>query len=152
MKRRLLLIIVTVFVSISLIACGNETNNSNSETDNSEVADSKSTTNNSDKDETASTSGAGVNGDLPEGGTSIIPINSDSVEHMTPVDTVGGDDEMIALQPCYDPLFVQSNEGIRYYLAESLEPIEDDGMHYQMNQVTREYDAEAKVCSSILYY
>lgn len=67
-----------------------------------------------------------------EGGTFIIPINSDSVKNMTPINTLGSDDQMIAFQPCFDPLFVQSNEGIRYYLAKSIEQINDEGTKFKM--------------------
>ena len=34
--------------------------------------------------------------------------------------------------PCYDPLFIVNKDETRWYLAESLEAVADDGCHYQM--------------------
>lgn len=133
MRKKLILAFIALSLGLTACSGGKESsdiseNAGEATTEATEMADDKT----EESSESENLTGGGADGTLPMGGTFIIPINSDSVENMTPIDAVGGDDEMIAFQPAYDPLFVQSNDGIRFYLAESIEPVTDDGMHFQM--------------------
>lgn len=67
-----------------------------------------------------------------EGGTFIVPINSNSLTSLTPYSIYGSDDGQMAAEPCYDSLFIVSSTGTRWYLAESMEPTSDDGCHWEM--------------------
>ena len=67
-----------------------------------------------------------------DGGTFIVPINSDSVTWINPFNAYGSDDQLIAFSPCFDPLFIVNKDETRWYLAESLEPTAEDGCHYQL--------------------
>lgn len=66
------------------------------------------------------------------GGTFVVPINTNSIESLTPFDVYGSDDLLMASAPCFDPLYVVTSEGTRWYLADSIEPTSDDGCHYEM--------------------
>lgn len=142
--KKLLVLLMVLSISLTLFACGNSS--------------TETTTEVADKDDKSThtsevTTGGGVDESLPMGGTFIIPINSDSVENMTPIDAVGGDDEMVAFQPCYDPLFVQGNDGIRFYLAESIDPTVDDGVHYQLKlrDNLKWHDGEAITADDVIF-
>ena len=67
-----------------------------------------------------------------EGGTFIVPINSNSLTSLTPYSIYGSDDGQMAAEPCYDSLFIVSSTGTRWYLAESLTATADDGCHWEM--------------------
>ena len=66
------------------------------------------------------------------GGTFIVPVNADTTNCLTPYDAYGADDRLMTYGPCYDPLFIVNKDETRWYLAESLEAVADDGCHYQM--------------------
>lgn len=66
------------------------------------------------------------------GGTFIVPVNTNSIASLTPYNVYGSDDLLIASAPAFDPLFIITGEGTRWYLADSLEPTSDDGMHYNL--------------------
>lgn len=66
------------------------------------------------------------------GGTFVLPINTNSVASLTPYNVYGADDLLMASAPCFDPLYVVTKDGTRWYLAESLEPTAEDGCHYEM--------------------
>ncbi|MDO4265475.1 MAG: ABC transporter substrate-binding protein [Eubacteriales bacterium] len=62
----------------------------------------------------------------------ILPINTNTVASITPYNVYGSDDLLIASAPAFDPLFVITKDGTRWYLADSLEQTADDGCHYQL--------------------
>lgn len=67
-----------------------------------------------------------------DGGTFVVPVNTNSIASLTPYNVYGSDDLLIASAPCFDPLFIVTAEGTRWYLADSLEATSDDGMHYNL--------------------
>ena len=61
-----------------------------------------------------------------------MPVNTNSIASLTPYNVYGSDDLLIASAPCFDPLYIITADGTRWYLADSMEPTSDDGMHYEM--------------------
>ncbi|MDO4265476.1 MAG: ABC transporter substrate-binding protein [Eubacteriales bacterium] len=62
----------------------------------------------------------------------ILPINTNTIPSLTPYNVYGNDDRLIATAPAFDPLFIITKDGTRWYLADSLEQTADDGCHYQL--------------------
>lgn len=84
-------------------------------------------------DSGSSSSGTSTSADASvDGGTFIVPVNTNSIASLTPYNVYGSDDLLIASAPCFDPLYIITAEGTRWYLADSLELTADDGMHYEL--------------------
>ncbi|MBQ2651042.1 MAG: ABC transporter substrate-binding protein [Clostridia bacterium] len=124
MTKRILAFLMAMIMMLSMVACGSEpaeegkTEEKPSETQKEETKEEQ-------KEEEKPTG-------PKEGGTFIVPINSNSLTSLTPYSIYGSDDGQMAAEPCYDSLFIVSSTGTRWYLAESLEPTADDGCHWQM--------------------
>lgn len=110
MKKKLVSVLLVAAMAASmLLGCGNK-------------ADSGS-----------SSSGTSTSADASvDGGTFVVPVNTNSIASLTPYNVYGSDDLLIASAPCFDPLYIVTAEGTRWYLADSMEPTSDDGMHYEM--------------------
>ena len=83
-------------------------------------------------DSGSSSSGTSTSADASDGGTFVVPVNTNSIASLTPYNVYGSDDLLIASAPCFDPLYIITADGTRWYLADSMEPTSDDGMHYEM--------------------
>lgn len=83
-------------------------------------------------DSGSSSSGTSTSADASDGGTFVVPVNTNSIASLTPYNVYGSDDLLIASAPCFDPLYIITAAGTRWYLADSMEPTSDDGMHYEM--------------------
>lgn len=83
-------------------------------------------------DSGSSSSGTSTSADASDGGTFVVPVNTNSIASLTPYNVYGSDDLLIASAPCFDPLYIITAAGTRWYLADSMEPTSDDGMHYKM--------------------
>lgn len=109
MKKKLVsVLLVAVMAASMLLGCGSK-------------ADSGS-----------SSSGTSTSADASDGGTFVVPVNTNSIASLTPYNVYGSDDLLIASAPCFDPLYIITAAGTRWYLADSMEPTSDDGMHYEM--------------------
>ena len=87
----------------------------------------------SKSDSGSSSSGTSTSADASvDGGTFVVPVNTNSIASLTPYNVYGSDDLLIASAPCFDPLYIVTAEGTRWYLADSMEPTSDDGMHYEL--------------------
>jgi peptide/nickel transport system substrate-binding protein len=88
-----------------------------------------------------------------EGGTFIVPINTNSIVSLTPYNIYGSDDLQMAAAPCYDPLFIVSTTGTRWYLANSLEVVSEDGCYYELtlNEGMTWHDGEAITAEDVVY-
>lgn len=83
-------------------------------------------------DSGSSSSGTSTSADASDGGIFVVPVNTNSIASLTPYNVYGSDDLLIASAPCFDPLYIITADGTRWYLADSMEPTSDDGMHYEM--------------------
>ena len=83
-------------------------------------------------DSGSSSSGTSTSADASDGGTFVVLVNTNSIASLTPYNVYGSDDLLIASAPCFDPLYIITADGTRWYLADSMEPTSDDGMHYEM--------------------
>lgn len=83
-------------------------------------------------DSGSSSSGTSTSADASDGGTFVVPVNTNSIASLTPYNVYGSDDLLIASAPCFDPLYIITADGTRWYLADSIEPTSDDGMHYEL--------------------
>lgn len=83
-------------------------------------------------DSGSSSSGTSTSAGASDGGTFVVPVNTNSIASLTPYNVYGSDDLLIASAPCFDPLYIITADGTRWYLADSMEPTSDDGMHYEM--------------------
>lgn len=129
MKKRVLSMLLVVAMSVSLFAgCGGSKTDENAATNNEE------------------TESAG-------GGTFVVPINATSITSLTPYSIYGSDDGQMAAAPCFDPLYVITGTGTRWYLAKSMEPTSDDGCHYEMklNDGMKWHDGEAITADDVVY-
>ncbi len=86
----------------------------------------------SKSDSGSSSSGTSSSADASDGGTFVVPVNTNSIASLTPYNVYGSDDLLIASAPCFDPLYIITADGTRWYLADSIEPTSDDGMHYEL--------------------
>lgn len=107
MKKRLVAVLLTLAMAVSMVACGGS----------------------SKTDDTAKTENTSTE---EGGGTFVVPINATSIKSLTPYDVYGSDDSQMAAAPCFDPLYIVTKDETRWYLAESIEPTSDDGCHYQL--------------------
>lgn len=109
MKKKLVsVLLVAVMAASMLLGCGSKT------------------------DSGSSSSGTSTSADASDGGTFVVPVNTNSIASLTPYNVYGSDDLLIASAPCFDPLYIITAAGTRWYLADSMEPTSDDGMHYEM--------------------
>lgn len=108
MKKRLVAVLLTLAMSVSLLACGGG------------------------NDKTEETSKTETETEEAGGGTFVVPINATSIKSLTPYSIYGSDDGQMAAAPCFDPLYIVTKDETRWYLAESLEPTADDGCHYEL--------------------
>lgn len=91
-----------------------------------------------------------VVGQKVDGGTFTYPIESDVSSLNIWYET--GDEGFTMLKPIYDPLFVTSSTGIRYYLAESCD-ISDDGLTIQvrLNKNAKWHDGEPITADDLIF-
>ena len=108
MKKRLVAVLLTLAMSVSLLACGGG------------------------NDKTEETSKTETETEEAGGGTFVVPINATSITSLTPYSIYGSDDGQMAAAPCFDPLYIVTKDETRWYLAESIEPTADDGCHYEL--------------------
>lgn len=129
MKKRLVAVLLTLAMSVSMIACGGG------------ESKTEETTKTEDTEPEAG------------GGTFVVPINTNSITSLTPYSIYGSDDGQMAASPCYDPLFIVSSTGTRWYLAKSLEATSDDGCHYEMklNEGMTWHDGEPITADDVVY-
>ena len=107
MKKRIVSVLLVAAMAVGmLMGCGSKSNSGSD-----------------------SSSGTSTSAD---GGTFVVPVNTNSIASLTPYNVYGSDDLLIASAPCFDPLFIVTAEGTRWYLADSLEATSDDGMHYNL--------------------
>ena len=110
MKRKLISMMLAVAMVASMaVGCGSKSEDTGTSTDKTAEASTES-----------------------KGGTFVVPITGNGITSPTPYAPYGSDDWLMASAPCFDPLFIVSNEGTRWYLAKSVDPTSDDGCHYQM--------------------
>ena len=131
MKRKLISMLLAVAMVASMaVGCGNK---------------SDSSENDSDKTTEASTQS--------EGGTFVVPITGNGITSPTPYAPYGSDDWLMASAPCFDPLFIVSKNGTRWYLAKSVDPTSDDGCHSQMklNEGMTWHDGEPITVDDVIY-
>ena len=128
MKKRLVAVLLTMAMALSMVACGGN-----------------SKTNETAKTESATTQEGG--------GTFVVPINATSISSLTPYDVYGSDDLNMAAAPCFDPLYIITKDETRWYLAESIEPTADDGCHYQLKlkDGIKWHDGEALNADDVVY-
>lgn len=128
MKKRILAFLMAASMLVSMAACGNSTPAESTPADkpaeSTPATPAESTTPAAPAETTTS--------EPAEGGTFIVPINTNSLTSLTPYSIYGSDDGQMAAEPCYDSLFIVSSSGTRWYLAESMEPTSDDGCHWEM--------------------
>ncbi len=109
MKKRLVSVMLVAAMAVSMLfGCGSKS------------------------DSGSSSSGTSTSADASDGGTFVVPVNTNSIASLTPYNVYGSDDLLIASAPCFDPLYIITADGTRWYLADSMEPTSDDGMHYEM--------------------
>ncbi|MEG2017271.1 MAG: ABC transporter substrate-binding protein [Clostridium sp.] len=91
-----------------------------------------------------------VVGQKVDGGTFIYPIESDVSSLNIWYET--GDEGFTMLKPIYDPLFITSATGTRYYLAESYE-VSDDGLSIlvKLRQNAKWHDGEAITADDLIF-
>lgn len=128
MKKRLVSVLLTLAMAFSLVACGGSSSETTEETTETETTEEG-------------------------GGTFIVPINATSFSPLTPYSIYGSDDGQMQASPCFDPLFIVSSSGTRWYLAESLEATADDGCHFEMklNEGMTWHDGEAITADDVVY-
>ena len=127
MKKRILAFLMAATMLVSMAACGNS---APTESKPAETKPAESTT--ATAPSTTTTTTETTTSGPKEGGTFIVPINSNSLTSLTPYSIYGSDDGQMAAEPCFDSLFIVSSTGTRWYLAESMEPTADDGCHWEM--------------------
>ena len=107
MKKRILAIFLASFMAVGLIAgCGGKSEEKTTDT----------------KEETQKEE---ATGEKIEGGSIVRAMPTDISSLNILYET--GDEGMTMLKPVYDPLYIVSKDGVRYYLAESHE-VSDDGL------------------------
>ncbi len=128
MKKRLVAVLFTLAMAVSMVACGGS----------------------SKTDDTAKTENTSTE---EGGGTFVVPINATSIKSLTPYDVYGSDDGQMAAAPCFDPLYIVSSTGTRWYLADSMEPTSDDGCHYELKlkDGIKWHDGEALTADDVVY-
>lgn len=124
MKKRLISVLLTLAMTISLVACGNTS------------GDMKNT-------ETIEEGG----------GTFIVPINTSSLGNLSALGTESTDDKIMAFSPGFDSLFIVNKGETRWYLANSFEPTSDDGCHYRMtlNEGMTWHDGEPITADDVIF-
>lgn len=85
-----------------------------------------------------------------DGGTFIYPVESDIKSLNVWYET--GDEGFTMLKPIYDPLFITSSTGTRYYLADSYE-ISEDGLtvSVKLNENAKWHDGEAITADDLIF-
>lgn len=127
MRKRIVAFMMAAAMVLGMTGCGGSTSEESKATEaaKTEAAEEK-------KETEAATEAAEETGEAAESGTFIVPINTNTVASITPYSIYASDDLQMAASPCWDPLFIVSSKGTRWYLAESLEPTSDDACHWEM--------------------
>lgn len=142
MRKRLLSAVLAAAMAASMLsACGGSS------------ASSETTAAAGDAASADTTAAAGETTTAEGLKTFILPVNTNSVDAVTPYKVYGSDDLQIASQPAFDPLYIITGDGTRWYLAESIEPTSDDGMHYQLKlkDGLKWHDGEAITVDDVIF-